>query len=282
MQSSMTSASARGRHGDHGERDVGRDVAQARPGAAATDRLVRRVDREHRRRSPTPVTLRHSTSPTEPGPIAGADDGDRARQQEPGHRPGVGTLLAPLDGVEELLGVVEREVEVDDAALEAPLDRPAGAAEHRQHRPVVGEHLGGEAVDAVGAGDRREVLEQQRGDALALVLVVDHEGGVGVVAAGPPLVAGPGDELAVALDDQGHAVDEVDVGEVLEVGFGQLRLRREVAPVDALGGLPLVERGERRRVGRADRPDVRRLAVAEDDVAGPALVRASRRSPWRR
>ena len=78
------------------------------------------------------------------------------------------------------------------------------------------------------------MLEQQRGDALAVVGVVDLERRVGVVAAGPALVAGPGDELAVALDDEGDAVDEVDDGEVLEVGVGEVRLGREVAAVDAL------------------------------------------------
>ena len=57
------------------------------------------------------------------------------------------------------------------------------------------------------------------------MLVGDHERGVGVVTTGPALVAGPGDELVVALDDECDAVDEVDDGEVLEVGVGQLRLR---------------------------------------------------------
>ena len=176
---------------------------------------MRRVDGEHgagrRRRHVAPQDLADRSRL-----VARADDGDRAGEQEAGHRPRVGALLAALDGVEELLGLVEREVEVDDTALEPSLDGPPGPAEHREHGPVVGEHLGGEADDAVGAGDRREVLEQQRGDALALVLVVHHEGGVGVVAAAPALVAGPGDELAEALDDERHAVDHVDVGEVLE------------------------------------------------------------------
>ena len=34
---------------------------------------------------------------------------------------------------------------------------------------------------------------------------------LGVVAVRPPLVARPGDELAVRLDDERDAVDEVDV-----------------------------------------------------------------------
>ena len=217
------------------------------------------------------MTCVHRAWPIEPVVVAGADDGDGPRQQQPGDGPGVGALLAPLDGVEELLGLLEGEVEVDDAAVEVPLDRPPGPAEHRQHRPVVGQHLGREAGDAVGAGDRRQVLEQERGDALALVGVVDLERGVGVVAAGPALVAGPGDELALALDDEGDAVDEVDLGEVPEIGVAQVRLRREEAAVDALAGLAVVEGGERRGVVGPDRPHEGALAVAEHDGARPAL-----------
>jgi hypothetical protein len=65
------------------------------------------------------------------------------------------------------------------------------------------------------------VLEEQRGDALALVLVIDHEGGVGVVAPGPPFVARPADELAETFDDERLPVDVVDVREVRQVGVGQ-------------------------------------------------------------
>ena len=49
----------------------------------------------------------------------------------------------------------------------AALQRPPGAGEHGEHRPVLAEHLGGEPLDAVGGGDGGEVLEQQRGDAVS-------------------------------------------------------------------------------------------------------------------
>ena len=44
------------------------------------------------------------------------------------------------------------------------------------------EDVGGEPADAVVAGDRGQVLEQQGRDALALLLGVDEERDVGVVA----------------------------------------------------------------------------------------------------
>ena len=162
-----------GRDGDDGQDDVGGDVLQR----AATSAGHRPSSWAGLTGNTAPVadavTLRHSASPTDPGsslaPTTAIVRGSRRRAIGPR----VGALLASLDGVEELLGVVEREVEVDDTALEASLDGPPGPAEHGEHRPVVGEDLGGEAHDAVGAGDRREVLEQERGDALALVGVVD-------------------------------------------------------------------------------------------------------------
>ena len=105
-----------------------------------------------------------------------------------------------------------------DARFEAPVHRPAGLGEHGQHAAVVAERLGGEALDPVRPGDRGEVLEQQRGDALAVVAVVDHERHLGVVTVVPSLVARPGDELAVLLDDERGAIDEVDVREALQLG----------------------------------------------------------------
>ena len=129
----------------------------------------------------------------------------------------------------------DREVDLDHTAVVRALERPAGAGEHGEHRSVVRQHLRGEALDAVGRGDGCEVLEQQRGDALAVVGVVDHERGVGIVATGPTLVARPGDELAVPLDAQRGAVDHVDVGEVAQLRRRQLGLGGEEAAVDAVG-----------------------------------------------
>jgi hypothetical protein len=102
--------------------------------------------------------------------------------------------------------------------------------------------------------------------------VVDLEGGVGVVASRPALVAGPGDELPVALDDQCRPVDEVDDREVGELGIAEVRLGREEPAVDAVAGLAVVERGERGRVGRVHRADQHALAVPEHDRVRPALV----------
>ena len=133
--------------------------------------------------------------------------------------------------------VIELEVDVDHTRLEPAVNGPAGLGEHRQHAAVVAECLSRESGDAIVAGHRRKVFEQQRGDALAVVLIVDHERHFGVLAVLQSLVAGPGDELAVLLDDECHAVDEIDVGEAFQLVVGEARFRREEPEVATVGRL---------------------------------------------
>ena len=65
------------------------------------------------------------------------------------------------------------------------------------------------------------------------MVVVDHERGLGLVAAGPPLVARPGDELVAQLGHERDAIDHVDGGEVGEFRLGQRRLGGEEPAIDA-------------------------------------------------
>jgi len=150
-------------------------------------------------------------------------------------------MLALFHGVDEVLGVGERELDLGQPGVEVALDGPSRTAEHAQHRRVVGQSFGGEAVDPVRAGDRGEVLQQDGRDSAALVGAVDHERDLGVVAGHPALIAGPGDELAPVLDNRGHPVVEVDVGEVVQFFVGEGRLRRQEPAVLVVARLALVE-----------------------------------------
>jgi hypothetical protein len=58
-----------------------------------------------------------------------------------------------------------------DIAVEAALDFAVGFIDDRLHGFVVGEHLGGEAADAVAPRDAHEVLELEGADAVILPLV---------------------------------------------------------------------------------------------------------------
>ena len=196
------------------------------------------------------VTLSQMAAPTEPGrsdaPITAIARGIRRRTTaRESARCSRRSTLSRNSSV-----VASSQSRSTTPRVEAALQRPARLGEHGEHRPVVGQHLGGEPVDAVRPGDRREVLEQERRDALALVGVVDHERGFGLGTAWPALVARPGDELAVRLDDEGDAVDHVDVGEVVEI-----RARSALASARSTGDrcCPWTAGGETSR-GRRGRP----------------------------
>ncbi len=131
-----------------------------------------------------------------------------------------------------------------------------------------GQHLGGEAADAEVAGDRREVLEEDRADALALVLVADVEGDLGAARV-DPVVAADADDLVAQRHDEGDPVDVVDVGEAVDVGVAEPAQRGEEPQVDRLVGLRGVEAVDPRDVGGPDRPHARDGAVPEDDVGLP-------------
>ena len=80
--------------------------------------------------------------------------------------------------------VVGRQVELDvDHAVVQPaaVGEPDGA-EHGLHRGVVGQRLGDETAKAGGLGDHRQVLQEDRGDALVVMGVGHGEGDLGFVA----------------------------------------------------------------------------------------------------
>jgi len=57
---------------------------------------------------------------------------------------------------------------VDDALSVACPHAQSAVAQYREHRRVLGEHVGLEARDAVGAGDVGELLQEPACDAAAL------------------------------------------------------------------------------------------------------------------
>ena len=111
---------------------------------------------------------------------------------------------------------------------------PTRLGEDGQHASVLAQCLRSEVCDAVRPGDHGEVFEQERRNALAVVVVVDHEGSLGVWAVLPTFVAAPADEHVASLDHQRCAIDEVDLGEVCQLAGAQRGLRREEARVLAV------------------------------------------------
>ena len=225
------------------------------------------------------VTLRHTAAPTEPGSsLAPTTAIVRGRRSRAIARESARCSRRSTESRNSAVSSSEKSRSTTPLSKRRSTGQPA-----RLNTASIGRLSASTSAvnrcDPVRAGDGGEVLEQEGGDALALVLVVDLERSVGVVAAGPALVARPGDELAEALDDQRGPIDEVDDGEVLEVGTGERRLRREVAAVPALRRLTGVEGGQGRRVGRvgsAGRAPSRRCRGRPCSTTAP---RASGRSP---
>ncbi len=195
-----------GWHRHDGQRHVVRHGDQARVAGHVGDLLVGRVHRVHRPREPAAQQVPHQR-PTDRGRfVRRADDRHRSRTEEASDRQALRPLLAALDGVQVARRGHDVEDDVDDAAVERTAERPSGASEHRQHGAVVGQHLSGEAGDAVEAGDGGQVLQQQRRQPPTLVLVRDHERHLGLVPTRPAVVARVGDDLVAEQGDQGDAI----------------------------------------------------------------------------
>ena len=145
---------------------------------------------------------------------------------------------------------VDVEAQHHHAVVEVPLHLVPGLGEDRDHLAVLGQHLGGEAPDAVLTGGGGQVLEQDGTDAAALVVVRDVEGDLGLVRVVEAVVAADADDVRAAGDDEGHAVAVVHLREALELLRAELGLVREEAQVDGVLRLADVERLDRVRVQR--------------------------------
>ena len=115
--------------------------------------------------------------------------GDRARREQRADRMRLGHVLALVHRFECHIGLVDAHLDRDHAVGELALRFEPGPLEDREHLAVLGKDLGREPRDAVGSSDDREVLEQDRRDAAALVLVVDRERDLGLTPARPAVVA---------------------------------------------------------------------------------------------
>ena len=154
--------------------------------------------------------------------VAGADDGDRGRGEQARDRPGLAALLALVGDRQRVVGLLDRERQVDDAVLVLPGGLVARVPEDPDHPAVLGQHLGDEPLDAPLAPGRRQVLEQDRAQPAALVRVLHEEGDLGVVGAGIAVEAPHPDDLVAEQYHEGHPVDVVDVGEPVQVAVRQL------------------------------------------------------------
>ena len=256
-----------GRHDDDGEVDLLVDVedAAARPGCsprAWAFGFTGQTGPAKPARWSWRSTRGPSSSGSRPAPITATLRGERSRRTASAAAVRArASMAASASGV----GCRSRRTSTTPSAKRVAVSKPAWV-----NTPII-RRLSG-STDAVNPlqphlpGPRREVLEQHRGEPAAVVGVVDEEGHLGLGPVAPAVVAGHTDELVASQRDEGEAVDVVDVGEVLEVALGEARPRAEVAEVDALGRLPVVEGREPRPVVGTDRPHVGGRAVGQHDI----------------
>ena len=133
-------------------------------------------------------------------------------------------------------GQIDREAGVRGAVMVA-LQVPREPHHEPVGRVVVAEHRGREAPNASSRGRLGQALGEQRAEALALEGIGHHDGGLGglgvVGEPHPPRHRGAAARLIVQhLGHEGGVVVAVHLGEVAQLGTGEVRLRGEEATVD--------------------------------------------------
>ena len=170
----------------------------------------------------------------------------------------------------EHVGWRQRKADVDDAGVEVAGDVEPCVTEDIHHRPVVGQRLGVEALDAVATGDGGEVFEHHGRQTAPLLAVFDDERDLRSCWIAPAaVVAHHGHDLPVELGNQREPFAVVDLGQPMELGFGNLGDRREEPEVDRLRRQPPVQGAQLLDVVGADRADVCGAAVGQHHIALP-------------
>ncbi len=103
------------------------------------------------------------------------------------------------------------------------------------------------------------------------MVVVHDERRLGLVVAGPHVVARHADDVVAEQRDECHVHELVDIRQPGDLTRRQRGHRAEVTEVDALPRLTAVERLDEIGVVGVDRPDVDRPAVGQGDVGLPPI-----------
>jgi hypothetical protein len=172
-----------------------------------------------------------------------------------------------------MISVVLQEVVRGQVELNAhhPVVQPAAVREsdrpeHLLHRRVVGEHLRHEASEPGSLGDHRQILEQDRGDALVVVGLGNGERDLGFVAGRRGVVLADADDGVLELGEQ------ADVSaDIVNRGAFQLVVRNERSPAEEAklpggGGEGVVEAAQALDIGWEGGADANRSSRGQQHV----------------
>ena len=203
--------------------------------------------------------------PDRPPPLTGAHYRDRLRSKQALDGTYRGLIPPLVDDFDGGLGRVDVHGDPNHARFVVAALDEAGVAEHVAHPLVAGQGLGHEAVDAPGAGEGRQVLEQQRAQSSPLMGVLDHKCHLRSIGLNM-VVAGHGDDLLVEDGYQGHAPVMVHVGEPFHLLRPEVAVVREETQANCLVGQSGVKGQQRRPVLGRDRTDMHGAAIGQHGV----------------
>ena len=203
-------------------------------------------------------------------PGRGAEDRNRRGGEEGPKRLRDGDMITLVYPGKVRLGRSDLEADLQDPALELPLDVEARIREHPRHRPVVRHHLRHEPLDPELVRTSRELLEQTGSKPVPLQFVGNGERDLGSRDVTQTRVARERDDPLLPLRPRDHTDVRPPVVPVrLDERLCQTRpdLR---GSVEALVEAPLGEAGEELEHGldvrRMRRAQTQRPAVTQKDV----------------
>ena len=177
-------------------------------------------------------------------------------------------VVAFLDAQLEPLGQRDRELHFDDAVGQLARQLESRALEDSEHRPVLVQHLGDEALDPDACGTRSQPL-QEPCPILSPAPSPRLQRGLGQGrVAQAHIVADRDDPLSVLVRErsqEGTSLGPVRIEQRLHELRSQVREAVEAA-VEALARERAVEVEQRLAVGCRRRPQSERPAVAEDHI----------------
>ena len=166
---------AAARDADHGEIDGIGDLLDRAIGAYSGDRFARAVHGVRRAYEVGGDDVAKELAADRAASLRRADHRDAGWGEERTERRRDGNVVALLDPRAELLGRCDREPNLDLAALERARHLEAGVSEDAEHRRVLRQHVGDEALDADVCRARCEPFEQPRRSSAPLQIVRDGE-----------------------------------------------------------------------------------------------------------